>query len=146
LLQNGYPYDPESRYSRATVPDERTTWLDYSDWVPVGPFERGFDFFGDGSLYLIDAAGHCAGHINALVRTNANGGWAFLAGDTAHDTRLLTGERHFGHFTGADGKVACMHEDEEVAKDHVRRVTHLPPNVKIWLAHDPAWKDKLGSF
>jgi len=144
LLQSGYPYNSESSYLRSTVPDNRTTWLDYNEWVPIGPFERGYDLFGDGSLYIIDAAGHVDGHINALVRTSPDGAWAYLAGDSAHDMRLLTGEKQIGHYIGADGNHACMHQDEEVAKDHIRRITYLPEGVKIWLAHDPSWKDKLG--
>jgi len=144
LIQNGYPDNPYSPYLRTTVPEDRATWFDYDGWKPIGPFERGYDLFGDGSLYLIDAAGHVSGHINALVRTNSNGGWDYLGGDSAHDTRLLTGDKHIGHFIGLDGNPTCMHQDEEMAKDHIRRITQLPPDIKIWLAHDPRWKEKLG--
>ena len=43
-------------------------------------------------LYVVDAGdGHVAGHINVLARTSEDGGWIYLAGDSAHDRRLLTG-------------------------------------------------------
>ena len=61
-----------------------------------------------------------------------------------HDERLLTGDKQIGHYIGANGVSACMRQDEETAKDHIRRITHLPPDVKIWMAHDPRWKEKLG--
>lgn len=146
LLQEGYPYDPKSLYSRSTVPDDRTSWLDYSNWSPVGPFERVFDLFGDGSLYIVDAAGHVSGHINALVRTSPDGRWAFLAGDSAHDERLLTGEKQIGHYVSVEGYMACMHQDEELAKDHIQRIIRLPENVKVCIAHDPLWRVKFKDF
>jgi glyoxylase-like metal-dependent hydrolase (beta-lactamase superfamily II) len=143
LLQEGYPYKAVSLFSRSTVPDDRSMWLECSSWTPIGPFERAFDFLGDGSLYIVDAPGHLEGHINALVRTSPDGSWDFLAGDSAHDERLLTGEKQIGHYEGSDGNLSCMHQDEAKAKDHIRRITHLPVDVKIWLAHDLLWKEKL---
>jgi glyoxylase-like metal-dependent hydrolase (beta-lactamase superfamily II) len=109
----------------------------------IFPFERAHDYFGDGSLYVIDAPGHIVGHINLLVRTDPKGNWALLAGDSAHDTRLLTAEKQVGHYHNAEGILVCMHADVEKAKDHIRRITHLPENVQIWIAHDPLWKEKL---
>jgi len=143
LLQTGYPYDSASSYLRSTVPDDRAIWLNYDNWGPIGPFERSHDFFGDGSLFVIDAAGHLTGHINVLVRTSPDGAWAYLAADSAHDVRLITGEKQLGSFVGEDGSEASLHEDPEKAKDHIRRITHLPENVKVWLAHDPSWKEKI---
>jgi glyoxylase-like metal-dependent hydrolase (beta-lactamase superfamily II) len=143
FLQDGYPYNATSLYSRSTVPDDRTMWLDCNGWTPIGPFERALDFFDDGSLYIVDAAGHMPGHINALVRTSSDGKWAFLAGDSFHDERLLTGEKQIGHYVGSDGNLVCMHQDEVKAKDHISRIISLPKSVRIWFAHDPLWKEKL---
>lgn len=54
----------------------------------IGPFEEAWDFFGDGSAYIIKAEGHCPGHLCLLVRVNDNGDWALLAGDAAHSQSL----------------------------------------------------------
>lgn len=38
--------------------------------LPTGfPFEKAVDFFGDGSLLILDAPGHMPGHQMALART-----------------------------------------------------------------------------
>lgn len=43
------------------------------------------DYFGDGSLYLLDTPGHSPGHLGALVRTTvAPPTFLFLGGDCAH--------------------------------------------------------------
>jgi len=143
LIESGYPSDPGSDHLQATVPSERTTWLEKSSWTPIGPFERAHDYFGDGSLYVVDAPGHIAGHMNLLVRADSHGGWAYLAGDSAHDARLLTAEKQIGHYHTVDGRPACVHADPEKAKDHIRRITQLPANVQVWLAHDPLWREKV---
>lgn len=86
------------------------------------------------------------GHINVLARTSPDGKWVFLAGDSAHDTRILTGEKSMAHFPGSDGKLTCAHVDEEKAVDHIHRITQLPENVKVCLAHDPSWKESFKSL
>ena len=43
------------------------------------------DFFGDGSLYLLDSPGHAIGHFSALARTSASPAtFIFMAGDVCH--------------------------------------------------------------
>lgn len=50
----------------------------------IGPF-RACDYFGDGSLYLLDTPGHAVGHLSALVRTTSNPEtFIFLGGDLWH--------------------------------------------------------------
>ena len=57
-----------------------------------------YDYFGDGSLYLLSTPGHTVGHISALARTTApvEGGthtaestFIFLGGDVAHNCALF---------------------------------------------------------
>ena len=118
------------------LPPERTTFLDDADsrWAPLGPFPRALDFFGDGSLYVVDAPGHTPGHINVMVRTSADGAWAYLAGDTAHDWRLLTGEAGIGyhHVFG------CIHVDPGKAQESIERIKAVKemPRVRVLLGHD----------
>ncbi|OQV00217.1 hypothetical protein CLAIMM_05745 [Cladophialophora immunda] len=52
--------------------------------VQIGQFSAS-DYFGDGSLYLLDTPGHCVGHLCALVRTTTSPDtFLFLGGDAAH--------------------------------------------------------------
>ena len=106
----------------------------------MGPFERTHDFFGDGSLFVVDASGHMPGHINILVRTDASGKWAYLAGDSFHDRRILTGEKEIGHFH-ENGQICCMHDDEEQAKKHISRIKLLPDSVSVYISHEPTWRE-----
>ncbi|KAI1785393.1 beta-lactamase-like protein [Ganoderma leucocontextum] len=140
------------------VPLERTTFVDPSttDWEPIGPFPRALDFCGDGSLYIVDAPGHVPGHVNLLARTSADGGWVFLAADSAHDWRLLTGEAGIGHHS----QWGCIHEDPVKAQENIERIKALAgyPRVRVLLAHDTPfvkanaaegrgyWPDKIESF
>ncbi|KAI1487115.1 beta-lactamase-like protein [Biscogniauxia mediterranea] len=52
--------------------------------VSVGGFP-GYDYFGDGSFFILDAPGHVTGHINALARTASEPeSYVFMAGDSVH--------------------------------------------------------------
>lgn len=62
--------------------------------VQIGQF-LAFDYFQDGSLYLIDSPGHCVGHLCALVRTSADPStFVFLGGDAAHHCGELRPSTH----------------------------------------------------
>ncbi|WP_067563709.1 MBL fold metallo-hydrolase [Nocardia acidivorans] len=51
------------------------------DGPPVLTFTRSRDLFGDGSIVLVDLAGHTPGSIGILAHTER--GWVLLAGDAA---------------------------------------------------------------
>ncbi|CAK7203317.1 hypothetical protein SEUCBS139899_006048 [Sporothrix eucalyptigena] len=64
--------------------------------VKIGQFEA-FDYFGDGSLYLLDTPGHAVGHLSALVRTTVYDGkhtFVLLGGDVCHYTGILRPSAH----------------------------------------------------
>lgn len=143
LLEKTYPSDPESPFPHLLLPPGRTQFLDPASGGPIGPFPHALDFFNDGSLYLVDAPGHLPGHLNALVRTSADGGWIYLAGDSAHHWKLVTLEAeiamgHPGHFG------ACAHDNKEAADQNIRRINQLwkTPRVRVMLAHDEPWYAK----
>ncbi|KAH9480449.1 Cytochrome P450 monooxygenase mpaDE [Psilocybe cubensis] len=143
LQESKYPDKPDGRYSHDLLPSDRTLFLDPGEWKPIGPFPRSFDFYGDGSLYIIDAAGHLPGHINVLARTSSDGGWIFLGGDSAHHWNLITLESdvavgHPGHLH------ICAHADKELAEEHIRRINALwkLPRVRVIIAHDEPWYSK----
>ncbi|KAI0633703.1 Metallo-hydrolase/oxidoreductase [Trametes polyzona] len=138
LVENGYPKNPDSPLPADLLPEGRTTFLDPSSWPPLGPFPHALDFFGDGSVYLVEAPGHFPGHLNLLARTSPDGGWIYLAGDSAHHWKLITGEgriaktAHFG----------CAHLDVGKAEEHIGRIRTLMkenPRVRVILAHDTPW-------
>ncbi|KDQ62401.1 hypothetical protein JAAARDRAFT_30309 [Jaapia argillacea MUCL 33604] len=131
LFDPGYPADPKSAFAADLLPLDRTKFLSKETWAPLGPFPHALDFFGDGSLYIVDAPGHLPGHVNILARTSSDGGWIYLAGDSAHDWRLLRGE----------AKISGSHVDPHVAGQHIERIKALMeiPRVRVVLAHDTPW-------
>ena len=64
-----------------------------------------------------------------------------LGGDSAHDKRLLTGERKIASMLDPSGRMMCAHANKGDAKDHIERVRWLlgRPKVHVLLAHDHEW-------
>ncbi|KAG5637080.1 hypothetical protein H0H81_005812 [Sphagnurus paluster] len=122
------------------LPPERTRYLDTSQCPPLGPFPHALDFYEDGSLYIVDAAGHLPGHINVLARTSADGAWVYLASDSAHHWDLITGKGSIV-VTEGTGFARCAHADKEAAERHNLRIRQLGeiPRVRVLLAHDGPW-------
>lgn len=136
LFKPGFPTDPNAGFASDLLPAGRTEFLSVEAWEPLGPFPRALDFYGDGSLYIIDSPGHLPGHINALVRTSADGGWIYLAGDSAHHWSLVTGEAK-----PAMDHRWCVHIDAAAAEEHIARIRPLMkiPRVRVVLGHDEPW-------
>jgi glyoxylase-like metal-dependent hydrolase (beta-lactamase superfamily II) len=112
-------------------------------WRPLGPFPAALDFFGDGSLYVIDAPGHMEGHINVLARTQPTQ-WVYLGGDACHDPRILRGEKGVAVYQDIHGHNKCAHHNKDVADETVARIrTLLSPigdnTFEVVLAHDHVW-------
>ncbi|KAJ3068037.1 hypothetical protein HDU98_008794 [Podochytrium sp. JEL0797] len=126
------------------------------EWEAVGAFERGWDYFGDGSFWLIDAPGHCVGHIAALARTTAcPPSYVLCAGDAAHakclycpcppagsfDTRSLCGQ-----FTDSmktrdflpNEPLFSIHDDLDEAYRTIARISRMDaePNVLVVPSHE----------
>ncbi|KAL0068430.1 hypothetical protein AAF712_004508 [Marasmius tenuissimus] len=135
------PADLESGFASDLLPAGRTKFLDMEEWESLGPFPRALDYYGDGSLYIIDAAGHLPGHINVIVRTSNDGGWLLLGGDSAHHWRLVTGESRIADvdLTGRPG--GCAHVDKKAAEKNLERMRAFMqlPRTRILLAHDEPW-------
>ncbi|TFE00662.1 N-acyl homoserine lactonase family protein [Jeotgalibacillus salarius] len=53
--------------------------------IPYGPFEKGHDLFGDGSVYLVHTPGHTDGIFCVLVKHQ--NGWLVLASDIGYAER-----------------------------------------------------------
>ncbi|MTE16311.1 MBL fold metallo-hydrolase [Nocardia aurantiaca] len=73
--------------------------VDYElDGPPVLTFTRSHDLFGDGSLVLVDLAGHTPGSVGLLAHTAR--GWILLAGDAAWHAMQIERVRQKPSFPG----------------------------------------------
>lgn len=87
-LLPGYPENPNSPVLTSDFESRELIEINFESGLEIGDF-KAHDYFGDGSLYLLDSPGHCAGHVSALARTtpsSAKGGtsFVFLGGDICH--------------------------------------------------------------
>ncbi|KFZ02731.1 hypothetical protein V501_09471, partial [Pseudogymnoascus sp. VKM F-4519 (FW-2642)] len=81
----GYPTNPESLLLESDYKDRPTREITFDKspaGLKIGRFPA-FDYFGDGSFYLLDAPGHAIGHMCALARTTSTPPtFIFMGGDT----------------------------------------------------------------
>ena len=109
-------------------------------WFGLGAFDAAFDLFNDGSVYIIDAPGHTAGHQMLLVRVKISSigekdDFVLLAGDCYHHPAmladpLLTARPPFSK--------SSMHGDPEVSVNTMFRTKRCVEEENIWAvgAHD----------
>lgn len=76
----GYPTNENSALNNEDFEGRKCNEIDYE--MQIGPFPA-HDFYGDGSLYLLDTPGHWPGHLCALARTTPDT-FVFLGGDICH--------------------------------------------------------------
>lgn len=107
-----------------------------------------YDFFGDGSVYVVDAPGHLPGHVNLVARL-APRRWVYLAGDACHDRRLLTGEEGIAEWQDAEGRSCCIHTDKQQAEATLAMIRDLQAaaeqsgivSLEVILAHAMDWAE-----
>ena len=96
----GWPTTPDSSYFSELV-DPSHPWHKNVEelpgpndkgWKPFGPFERAWNLWDDGSVWIIDAPGHVKGNIAAAARLKS-GEWIVMGGDCAHSRFILLGNR-----------------------------------------------------
>lgn len=113
-------------------------------WRQFGQFPTALDYFGDGSMYVIDAPGHMEGHINILARTGPSK-WVYLGGDACHDPRILHGEKGIAEYQDVHGHNKCAHNNKDAAEETVARIRTLlttsseDVTFEVILAHDHVW-------
>ncbi|KAI0093151.1 beta-lactamase-like protein [Irpex rosettiformis] len=148
LSERVYPENPEGRmcafpeghelvfvdFDFDSVDSENPSFSNGTRFKRISPFatfDRAVDFFGDGSLYLIDTPGHMPGHQSALARI-ASGVFMFLAGDLCH---------HREAYEPGDKLTSeIMYEDLKTAREMVKRLIMLNKanmGVVVVLAHEP---------
>lgn len=159
----GYPTYKDSSVLDSDLPfgSEREVeeLNDKSPWVKCGSFPEAIDYFGDGSLYILNAYGHMVGHIAALVRTSTGPDtYMLLAGDSAHVRGLYSccaGCPHPSFRAGlypaanglspqeqARGGLLAIHYDLPAAYLNMARMGRMEEEeeVCVILAHDLEWK------
>ncbi|KAB5545835.1 beta-lactamase-like protein [Coniochaeta sp. 2T2.1] len=82
-----YPTNPDSMLRESYFEGRNLREIDFSQQQPrlkAGSLQA-FDFFGDGSFYLLNTPGHAIGHLAGLARTTTNPDtFIFMGGDLCH--------------------------------------------------------------
>jgi glyoxylase-like metal-dependent hydrolase (beta-lactamase superfamily II) len=107
----------------------RPTDLYELDGPPVLTFERSHDLFGDGSVTLVDLAGHTPGSVGVLLRTPA--GYVLLAGDAAwHGVQV----EHLRPKASYPGRLADA--DRAATFGSLHRLHAIRETVRVVPTHD----------
>jgi glyoxylase-like metal-dependent hydrolase (beta-lactamase superfamily II) len=78
-----WPENPSSTLTESDIKGRHLREISQNQFtVPIGRF-RAFDFFGDGSFYLLDVPGHAVGHICGLAQTTFDS-FILMGADTCH--------------------------------------------------------------
>ena len=78
----GYPANPDAPIRESDYEGRELREIAFTQGLKIGRFNA-FDYFGDGSFYLLDSPGHAIGHMCALARVTANS-FVFMGGDACH--------------------------------------------------------------
>lgn len=136
-------HTPTPANSEAKLPPSASKWA----WEPLAAFPHALDFFGDGSLYVIDSPGHLYGHVNLLARVGDRK-YVYLGGDCCHDPRILSGEKEIALYDDGRGGKRSVHVDTGVARKTLDQITEFVKErreggvleVETVVAHDGVWR------
>ena len=116
---------------------EGRTTVDYDlDGPSVLTFTRSHDLFGDGSVIVVDLAGHTPGSVGVLLHTAA--GHMLLAGDAAWHTYQIDDIRQKSSYPGG-----LADEDRAEAFRTLHRLHAIKERVTVVPTHDPAAANRL---
>lgn len=107
----------------------RETTMYELDGPPVLTFERSRDLFGDGSVVLVDLAGHTPGSVGVLLHEES--GWVLVAGDAVWHHRQIEHAAHKAAFPGL-----LVDEDRDATYGSILRLAALAPSVRVIPTHD----------
>jgi glyoxylase-like metal-dependent hydrolase (beta-lactamase superfamily II) len=84
----GYPKDPHGAVLESDFEGRQLIEITHDKFnVKIGGFGA-YDFFGDGSFYLLDVPGHTVGHMSGLARTSSSSSgkdtFILMGADTCH--------------------------------------------------------------
>lgn len=100
---------------------------------PFGTFERSIDFFGDGSIVLIDTHGHTPGSMSILVSLPTGERFLF----TGDASWLRRGYREHKHKGRKSRLLDNSRRGVMPTLERIDALEKLAPDVKIVPAHDP---------
>ncbi|KFZ15715.1 hypothetical protein V501_02600 [Pseudogymnoascus sp. VKM F-4519 (FW-2642)] len=82
----GAPANPASPILETDYKDRELREIDFDQDIGLKAGQlKAFDFFGDGSFYLLDTPGHTIGHLAGLLRTTTNPDtFIMMGGDLCH--------------------------------------------------------------
>ncbi|KAH9935468.1 uncharacterized protein B0H18DRAFT_1101223 [Fomitopsis serialis] len=156
----GYPLNPEAMLPESDFLGRDVIEIPFADDAPIVAGLKGYDYFGDGSFYLLEAPGHCVGHMLGLARTtpSPSASWILMAGDAAHHPAMLRPSLHVPlpaaleplvpaalracardtPFLAPADRAVAVHHDWDRARDTLEVVRALDARPDVWviLAHD----------
>ncbi|KAJ5747630.1 uncharacterized protein N7511_009326 [Penicillium nucicola] len=165
----GYPSNPASRVLDSDIKGRQLCEISF-DHSPlkVGSFDA-FDYFGDGSFYLLNAPGHSIGHMCALARvTTSPDTFVFMGADACHHPGVLrptkyrplpSGQRSPPGLSAcatcpSAGDEAFFQVSSALTTDHARALETVEKikeldasdDVFVILAHDYSLRGKIPFF
>ncbi|TPX07984.1 uncharacterized protein E0L32_010315 [Thyridium curvatum] len=137
-------HTPAAPDALARLPASARHW----SWKPLADaFPSTLDFFGDGSLLIIDTPGHLYGHVNLLARV-AEHRYVYLGGDCCHDPRILRGERGIAEYDDGRGGTRSVHVHTAEARRALDDIAKFVKarggrdQVEVVVAHDGEWRER----
>jgi glyoxylase-like metal-dependent hydrolase (beta-lactamase superfamily II) len=80
----GYPKNKKAPIRESDYEGRELREITFNQGIKIGRFNA-FDYFGDGSFYLLDSPGHAIGHMCGLARVTTNpSSFIFMGGDACH--------------------------------------------------------------
>ncbi|KAK4940773.1 hypothetical protein LTR10_019166 [Elasticomyces elasticus] len=96
VMLPGYPTNPNSPIRESDYEGRRLREIEFDSatQLRIGQFSA-FDYFGDGSFYLLDSPGHAIGHLCGLARTTTNPDtFVLMGGDICHYAGIFRPSTH----------------------------------------------------
>lgn len=81
-LTPGYPTNKDAPILENDFKGRELKEIAFNQGIKVGRFNA-YDYFGDGSFYLLDSPGHAIGHVCGLARVTSDS-FIFMGGDACH--------------------------------------------------------------
>lgn len=80
----GYPANPNGRILESDYEGRELREIAFDQNLKIGRFDA-FDYFGDGSFYLLNSPGHAIGHMCGFARvTSSPNSFILMGGDICH--------------------------------------------------------------
>ncbi|KAJ5334997.1 hypothetical protein N7452_007400 [Penicillium brevicompactum] len=160
----GFPTNPDAINLNTDIQGRNVREISFEKTqkgaTKIGSFDA-VDYFGDGSLYLLDAAGHSVGHIGALARvTTSPDSFVFMGGDSCHHAGVLRPTKYLPcPLDSGDTSLPCKSDsvftlspalptDYTAALRTVENIKELDAceDVFVVLAHDATLKGKVDFY